>query len=218
MKPLIAAAVVLLSELHQAPMRDPALQKPPASVAAGEGVPGLRVVSTSGDGLDVVADGCVAHAGVESMAASVSIYGPERIVPVRVEHLQEQDGAASLSIEHVFVDRRTRAAKSFRTETMDLKPVASFLAAAGDTRKVYAYRDDHFVHVVWPTADNCSHGHLRIDTADPNGPKSSAIARTWTATSTSPKSRRIRVSASLSKSTQDPEPILSVSVAVHATP
>ncbi|WP_394836592.1 hypothetical protein LVJ94_06755 [Pendulispora rubella] len=224
MKPLIAAAVVLLSELHRGPTVEDGIRTMPTSVASAEAVPGLRVepherpeegVEIHADALPGTAPGCLTRVGLEHMSPHMSILPPERVMPVRVERLREQEGAASLSIEHVFVDRRTRAARSFRSETMALKPVASFLASAGESRHVYAYRDEHFVHVVWPTADNCGHAHLRIDATDPNGPKSSVVARTWTATSSSPKSRHVRVSASLSQSTRDPEPVLSVSVAVR---
>ena len=225
MNPLILAGIVLLSELHQGSSVDNDIRNIPSKVPSTESVAGLRVEPPSGgaESVEVHADalpggalGCVSRVGVDPMSNSLLLYPPERVVPVRIERLVEHDDTAALSVEYVFVDRRTHAAKSLRTETIELKSVASYLAGerASETRHVYAYRNDRVVHVVWATPENCGHSHLRVDTTDPNGPKSSVLAPSWTPTS-STKTRHMRVSASLSQSTQDPDPLLSIAVAVR---
>jgi len=217
--------------------------KPPARIPAKETAAGIRVDAQTSPApqlrITSEPDAAGATACLGLNVAMWPLFDDVQLSPqnpvtfVRVERLIEQNGNAILTLEDVFIDPRTRGARSLGITSTALKPVAAFAADAGE--RVYAYRDDASVHLVWRTTKqvrwhdargasasaNCGHGHLVLDAKDTNGPKSSVLAMSSssvTGWSGKPALRQYRLTASLSKSSHDSEPILSVAVADSREP
>jgi hypothetical protein len=152
-------------------------------------------------------------------------YVHEAVVNIRVERLMEDKEHPQLTIETVMVDARSGGSKSAGVETIALLTMA---ATTPNGERVYAFRDDNNVHLLWhspqsvqwrdartPTGNaNCGHAHLLIDAKDVNGPKSSIQAMSTRSAFEGGKSKvhTFHLAASLSKTSRDGEPVLSVGV------
>jgi len=167
--------------------------------------------------------GCIARSPTGPFGRNASIARDEHVGFVRIERLVD----STLAIDDFLVDARSRGTRSVGHVSIPLVPVAS-LGRTGE--RIYAYRDDDFVHLLWRTTQSidwrdarnpvasvdCVHAHVRLDVSDVNGPKSSAFATGMMEPTRDLAGKteraRFQLTASLSKSSRDPEPLLSVSV------